>query len=116
VGQQGFGSYGWQKLYEAVRAMARSEDCVQDRLSSAYVTYLARVGPEHLPADERERFARVKNRLAPGGSGVRAMARNMSADEASELIGELVGLYNDVTLALGGQDYKAEDDALRRHE
>lgn len=99
-------NYAFEKLMNAVLTLAKSKETHQDRLANAYLSGLLLIRPDDLPEDIREDFFELKAAMEKGTprsdeGTVVASVRDMSEQEASNLIDSIVSLYADVARAGG---------------
>jgi len=94
--------YTWEKLYGAVLALARSDDTLQHRLTSAYHA-MHMLTPDDFPDDElREEYARLVHTWRPGESGgvegtVAPSPAVLSPDQARVIAEKFLLLYTEIT-------------------
>lgn len=98
--------YIWEKFNRAVHHISSSDEPIQRRLVAAYVHDLSSIktysNAESLPADLRVQFNEICRRIEQvkpeHGEGMVAVAiKQMTSEEASEIAGLVVSLYDDVT-------------------
>lgn len=94
--------YTWEKLFVAVEGMARSQESLQDRLMGAFLCFHLLREDDFPKGELRDAFHDIKHALtwrpAQGDEGtVKATTQQMTDQEASELIGKLVSLYDEIT-------------------
>jgi len=100
-------SYAWEKFFSAVDYAASSCASVQERLASAYIFNIIHVRSEDVPAELWKRIekltAAVTKVPARGDEGtVQATTSQMSSDDASKWLSEIVSIFNDIV-----QEYAA---------
>jgi hypothetical protein len=103
-------SYPWEKLFEAVSALASSPGPIRTRLEHTYtysiVPLLAAFQDRSMPKNMKPRLEEIARKLrtspATGLTGVRSAAV-MSDDEAAELARRIVEIFSDAAIWLGEQ-------------
>jgi len=96
-------NYAWQKLSLSVMCMATSRKPLQERLEVVGILSLSRLQDEDFPEGElRESFRRIMyaltSQLAKGDEGkIRSSTLVMEDKEASELIEDIIWLYDKIT-------------------
>lgn len=91
-------SYLWEKLYIATHALATGRGSLKERLHSAYLSF-AHLGPEDFPEELQNDFAALEEQMtrveARADEGtVAATLQAIDDDEAAEIAGKIVDLYN----------------------
>ena len=100
--------YRWNnRFYLAVCDLASGVQDIQERLGDAYSDHLMHLKPEELPEDHQAEFRQICDRLtsvkAAGDEGsIRASARTLSNEEASEMARNIVAMFN----GIAGQDWR----------
>ncbi len=94
-------SYAWEKFFSAVNYAASSTASVQERLANAYVGDIMLVRSEDVPSELWERIekltAAVTELPARGDEGtVEATTSQMSSDDASKWLSQIVSIFNDI--------------------
>jgi hypothetical protein len=87
--------YAWEKLYDAVRAMASGKADIRGRLYSAHVSMQALSMVAIPDAILDKRFKEIVSQLKGKGT-VRDSLDAMTEDEASELANKIFDLFHDV--------------------
>ena len=98
--------YGWEKLYSAVLGVASSTASLQERLGDAYLSSVTHIRAENVPENVWPRVEAFRKKLTSAKVShniVNATVRQMSDMDATELVGELVGMYDNVARAFGKQ-------------
>ena len=94
--------YTWEKLSDAVLALACSDGILQHRLASAYRA-MSILTPDDFPDDElREEYARLVHTWRPGEPGgvegtVVPSPAALSPDQARVIAEKLLLLYTEIT-------------------
>jgi hypothetical protein len=88
-------SYAWEKLYDAVRAMASGKADIRGRLYSAHVSIQGLSMGAIPDASLDERFKEIVNHLKAKGTA-RDSLDAMTEDDASELAKKIFDLFHDV--------------------
>ena len=96
-------SHAWEKLMTAVMGMARSPLPIQQRVRDAVVYNVMLIRPENLPPDMEyqspfeEIMQRCTSQEPEGDEGqIEASTSRMSDEEAAEVAGLIVDLYDNV--------------------
>jgi heptaprenylglyceryl phosphate synthase len=83
--------YAWEKLFNAVLGMARSERSLHERLKNAYWDHIMHIKPDDLPDDEaRETLAQIGRQINS--------STPVSDSEVRALIEKIVSLYDQMAL------------------
>jgi hypothetical protein len=101
--------YIWEKLMASVSSIAEVDRPVKFRLANAYISQLSRLEetpsmrlelPERLAEDLREVLRRLDEAYRPSNT-TPVGDFDFGADEASEIIGKIVSVYDSVCRMMG---------------
>ena len=102
-------TYGWEKLFNACHYAAGSRETPQKRLAAIVADDILVLRRENLPSDEAwSRVQKVRHaatcKPARGSEGtIEATTSQMTDDEASEWLREIMSLFSEVAEEYGRQ-------------
>ena len=100
-------NYGWEKLFSACHYAVGSSETLQERLAAAVSSDLIHLRREDVPSDEvwerLEKLMRAAtSKPAKGDEGtIEATTSQMSDDDASKWLREMMSLFSDVAEEYG---------------